>query len=367
MLKLIIPAAIFFLPCIAYPQLTMPPDGGNRVAIAGERVGITDITIHYSRPSVKGREGKIWGGIVPFGFTDLGFGTSKSAPWRAGANENTVIEFTTDVIIEGKPLAAGKYGFFIAVDSSKCTLIFSRNYTSWGSFFYTPEEDALRVNVQQQVQEKSTEWLTYSFEGQDGNSVVVALYWERWKIPFSVEVDYVTTQLESFRRELRSDKGFTWTAWRQAAKFCADNNVNLEEALAWSDYAINGPFIGEKNFQTLTTRALVLNKMKKTAEADALIKEALPLGSMNEVHGYARQLLQDGKKQEAFTVFKMNYDKHPGTFTTNMGMTRAYAALGDYKKALQYAEAALPQATDPGNKVNVQSIIEQLKSGKDIN
>ena len=99
----------------AHAQLTSLPSGGNKKASVSERVGLTDITIHYDRPAVKGREGQIWGKLIPVGYTDPGFGTSKAAPWRAGANENTTFEFSTDVKIEGQPLGAGKYGFFIAV------------------------------------------------------------------------------------------------------------------------------------------------------------------------------------------------------------------------------------------------------------
>src|SRR6476646_7907488 len=125
-------------------QLTTLPDGGNKKATVSERVGITDVVISYNRPGVKGREGKIWGQLIPAGFNDLGFGTSKAAPWRAGANENTTIQFSDDVTIEGHNLPAGIYGFFIAAGADTCTLIFSKNYTSWGSFFYEPKEDALR-------------------------------------------------------------------------------------------------------------------------------------------------------------------------------------------------------------------------------
>ncbi len=128
-------------------NLTVPPNGGNKKASVSERVGITDITIHYDRPGVKGREGKIWGNLVQTGFNDLGFGTSKAAPWRAGANENTTITFSTDVMVEGKPLKAGTYGLFVAMGNNDATVIFSNNSTSWGSFFYDPKEDALRVNV----------------------------------------------------------------------------------------------------------------------------------------------------------------------------------------------------------------------------
>src|SRR6201989_2133999 len=146
---------------LAFSQiiLTALPNGGNKKASVTERVGITDVTIQYNRPGVKGREGKIWGQLIPTGYTDQGFGSSKAAPWRAGANENTTIEFSTDVKIEGQPLAAGKYGFFIAYDSSESTLIFSKNSTSWGSFFYNEQEDALRVKVKPVATNKSIEWL----------------------------------------------------------------------------------------------------------------------------------------------------------------------------------------------------------------
>src|SRR5690349_18469999 len=143
--------------------LTMLPSGGNKKAVVGERIGLTDVTIHYDRPGVKGREGKIWGELVNYGFFDQGFGSSKAAPWRAGANENTTIEFTNDVTIEGQPLKAGKYAFFVAVDTSACTLIFSNNATSWGSFYYDDKEDALRVKVKPVQMDKSVEWLKYEF------------------------------------------------------------------------------------------------------------------------------------------------------------------------------------------------------------
>src|SRR5690349_19822362 len=107
--------------------LTTPPSGGNKKASVSERIGLTDVTIHYDRPAVKGREGKIWGGLVYEGFGDLGFGSSKSAPWRAGANENTTIEFSNAVKVEGRLLSAGKYGFFIAYAPTECILIFSKN------------------------------------------------------------------------------------------------------------------------------------------------------------------------------------------------------------------------------------------------
>jgi hypothetical protein len=352
---------------LTHAQLTTLPDGGNNRATISESVGITNVTIKYSRPGVKGREGQIWGKLIPAGLTDQGFGSSKAAPWRAGANENTTIEFNTDVKIEGQDLPAGKYGFFVTYDPNECTLIFSRNSTSWGSFFYDPKEDALQVKVKPMALDNSVERLRYEFKDQQENSATIALEWEKLAIPFRVETDYIKTQLESFRRELRSDKGFRWNAWVQAAQFCIQHKTDLDEALDWANYAVSGAFVGQKNFQTLSTKAQVLNLQGKTAEADAAMKEALPLGQVADIHQYARQLLMQKRTKEAFDAFKLNYDKHPGEFTTNMGMARAWSAMGDSKKALAFLQKAQPQAPDQVNKDNIVKLVKLAEEGKDIN
>ena len=108
------------------PYNSAMQNGYSKKASVAEQVGLTLVTITYHRPSVKGREGKIWGGVVHKGFADQGFGDRKLAPWRAGANENTLIEFDHDVKVEGQPLAKGKYGFFIAYDSLQSILVFSK-------------------------------------------------------------------------------------------------------------------------------------------------------------------------------------------------------------------------------------------------
>lgn len=353
--------------CFAQIPLTVLPSGGNKKASVSERIGLTDVTIRYDRPGVKGREGKVWGQLVPVGFTDPGFGSSKSAPWRAGANENTVFEFSTDVKIEGQALPAGKYGFFIAYDPAECTLIFSKNSTSWGHYYYDPKEDALRVKVKPQVLDKSVEWLKYEFMNQTENAATVALQWEKLSVPFRIEVDYINTQLESFRKELRTEKGFIWQSWEQAANWCLQRNVNLEEALLWADSATSAGFGGDKSFQAASTKAQLLQKVGRGEEAAAVMKKALPVASMNEVHQYGRQLIGMKQPKAAFDVFKSNFEKFPNQYTTLMGMTRGYSAIGDFKNALKYANLALAVAPDQPNKTSVLSIIEKLKEGKDIN
>lgn len=357
---------LFFSPTL-FAQLTMPPHGGNKKASVSERIGITDVTINYDRPAIKGREGKIWNGLVHSGFKDLGFGTSKAAPWRAGANENTTITFTTDVKIEGKDIKAGTYGFFVAMGIGEATLIFSNNHSSWGSFYYDPKEDALRISVKTVPLSESVERLKYEFMDETESSATVALIWERLEIPFKIEVDYVKTQMESFGNELRGYKGLSDESWQQAAQFAADHNVNLKEALEWSDRALTSVFIGEKNFKNYATKAEILNKLGKTKDADEAMKTAMSLASMEELHQYGRHLLQLQRNKEALEIFKANFQKSGNTYTTYIGLARGYAAVGDYATALKNAKLGLLKATNPAEKDVVDKLIADLKEVKGVN
>jgi tetratricopeptide (TPR) repeat protein len=347
--------------------LTQLPSGGNKKAFVGERIGLTDVSIHYDRPAVKGREGKIWGGLVHVGFVDQNFGSSKAAPWRAGANENTTIEFSNDVKIEGQPLKKGRYGFFIAYTPAEATLIFSNNASSWGSYYYNEKEDALRVKVKPVANSNSVEWLKYEFQNQTENAATVALQWEKLTIPFRVETDYIKDQIASFQNELRTERGFHYLAWQQAAQWCLQRGVNLEQALQWSDSASGPYFGGDRVFQTKATKAQILQKLGRGEEATAIMRAALPNADMQELHGYARSLLAQKKTKEAMEVFQLNYKKNPAQFTTLIGLSRGYSATADYKNALKFAEQALPMAPDNANKMAVTAMIEKLKKGQDVN
>src|SRR5215217_5624721 len=171
---------LFAVPMYAQvPYNSAVPNGYTKKAVVSEQVGLTQVTITYHRPAVKGREGKVWGELVPKGFVEQGFGNGKLTPWRAGANENTVIEIANDAKVEGYPLTKGKYGLFIAYDPLECIIIFSKRSDAWGSFFYDEKDDALRVKVKPQPIEESVEHLKYEFSDQTPNSAVIALAWEK--------------------------------------------------------------------------------------------------------------------------------------------------------------------------------------------
>src|SRR6185295_10399496 len=229
-------------------QMEVPPSGGNPRARITEEVGITDISIKYSRPDVSGREGKIWGDLVSYGFTTPNFITgTNTSPWRAGANENTTISFEHDVKLEGKDVKAGVYGLHFAVWPDSVVLILSNQANAWGSFYYEEKDDALRVTVRQVKQEKSTEWLKYEFINHKEKSCTIAMFWEKWMIPFTVEVDVENIVLASLRDQAKSQKGFNSSNLIQACQYCFNKNINLEEALGWAQRAITG-IGGQKSY-----------------------------------------------------------------------------------------------------------------------
>jgi len=349
-------------------QLTSLPRGGNKRASVTEQIGITDVMIRYSRPGVKKREGHIWGELIPMGYSQLGYGFKNPAPWRAGANENTSIEFSTDVTVDGHTLPAGKYGFFVAYGPGECTLIFSKNSSSWGNFFYDSTEDALRIKVKTRHTEQNVEWLKYEFADQTSSTAIILLQWEKVAIPFTVGVDVIKTQLASFRKELRGDKALPgyWQAWNQAATFCLVNNTNLEEGLKWADSSISRIFDGSRNFETWQVKAAILDSLGRKSEAAVAIKKAFEYVDDLQGYAYGETLISAKRTQEAMEIFKLIYDKFPNSLFTIIGMASGYSAQGDYKKALDFAQRALPLAKG-GNKIEIEKNIRDLQNGKDMN
>ena len=347
-------------------MMRLPETNVNYKCKTARTIGVTNIEINWNAPGVKGREGKIWGtDIAWYGFKVMGFGSYTASPWRAGADECTTISFSTDVMINGKWLAAGKYAFFIALNADSCTLIFNKNTNEWGSYFYKSEMDVLRVTtIQQKDLKESKERLEYTFSKQTVKSVEVDLEWERWRIPFTVEVDLVSTTLAYIRSQMSGAAGFDPPSLESAAGWCLQNNVNLDEALVWINSAVDPNLGGINSFKALSTKAGLLNRQNKQEEAAKLMKTAMDNGNVNDIHSYGRQLLAENKKVEAMEVFEFNYKKFNGAWPTNAGLMRGYSAMGDLKKALQYGKAALEQAPSEEIKKIIANAVETLSKGK---
>ncbi len=338
-----------------------------------QNIGPVHVSVEYSGPAVHGpdgtdRHGQIWGKLVPWGMVNLGFGTAKESPWRAGANENTVFTVSHDVMVQGKPLAAGRYGLHMIPGQDEWTIIFSKNSSAWGSFFYEPSQDALRVATKAHKNDYH-EWLTYEFTVRRPTEATVELQWEDLAIPFTVKVENADDiYIARLRDELTNTPGFSEQGFDAAAQYCVQANTHLEQGLEWADAAINRPFIGVKNFSTYSTKALVLTKMGRDADADKVMQEALhlPGTTPQEIHGYGRQLIGAKKYDEALVVFKYNAERNNGAWPTTVGLARGYSAVGDLKQALEYAQKALAQAPDDPNRKAVGDMIKNLSDGKPI-
>jgi hypothetical protein len=339
---------------------------GSKMASVSEQIGITDVRIDYSRPGVKGREGKIWGNEVQYGFVDFHYGTSKAAPWRAGANENTTFECSTDVTIEGQPLPAGKYGFFVAMGPDRATLVFSRDNNAWGSFYYDSTNDILRVQVPVIKASESVEWLKYEFGKETDSSAIITLQWEKMKIPFTVGVDLKKTRLAAYQYAFNSGSFYEyWQNMQQAADFCLENDIDLEEGLRWADRSIR-TYFGEANFSTLSTYSGLLEKAGRKHESDSVLKLAFAKGTTRDIYFYGQKLIRMKQFKQAIEVYKLNYEKDPKDMSANFGMAKASAMTGNKAEALKFVDKSIQLAGDQSTKNYFDKVKQAIIDGKDV-
>lgn len=326
--------------------LDLPRDSQRAEVI--QKIGITNITILYHRPLVKGR--KVFGTLEPYGKV-----------WRAGANENTIIEFSDPVTVEGKTLAKGIYGLHMIPGESDWTVIFSKNSSSWGSFSYKEAEDTLRVTVKSHPDEMH-EALTYDFDDPKPNAVTIVMRWDKIAVPFKVEVNTNEAVEQSLQNQLRGRVQYEWQSWDEAATYLADNKMNPEEALKDADHSIQV----EERFENLMTKARILDTLNRKDEATTARNKALDMGTAIQIHVYGRQLQIQGKTEDAFNVFRTNVKKYPDNWLVHSEVARMACAKGDFDTAVKEMKIAAAGATDP-NKPAFEGLVKRLEAKEDIN
>ena len=351
----------------------LPPSGNNQKASVTQYIGPVRIDIEYSSPAVHGpngkdRRGEIWGKLVPYGLTDLGFGNGKPGPWRAGANENTVFSVSNDVNIEGKTLPAGRYGLHMIAGPEEWTVIFSKDANAWGSFYYEADHDQLRVTVKPHKHEYR-EYLTYEFPVRKPDQAVAELQWEELAVPWTIKVEDIDSlYISKIKENLTNVQGFGWRGWVAASQFLVSRNTHLDLALEWAEIAVSKPNIGEANFTTLSNKAAVLDKLGRGDEAAKTMDAAVHLSTASpfELHQYGRSLLAAKKPKEALAIFELNFQRNGDTWPVHVGLARGYAANGDIPKALEHAKKALAQAPDDLNRNSLKAMVASFESGKNI-
>jgi hypothetical protein len=260
----------------------------SQAASVMQTIGVTDLTINYSRPGVKGRT--IFGDALPeqkaVGEATLDDGNirPKGAPivpwghaWRTGANEATQFIVTDDVLINGQKLPAGSYSLHTIPNKTEWTIIFNSVANQWGSFSYDPAKDTLRVKVKPETANESQEWLAYSIDPVGENSARVNIRWEKLTVPFTVEVkDVKALTLAKARARVAAAKPDDWRTPLQAANYAIQNPDPNDpaEASRWLEQSIKI----KETFQNMWAKARFLDRQGKTAEAIAAGERALVLG-----------------------------------------------------------------------------------------
>ncbi len=324
------------------PQLTLPQP--SQAASVSQTVGLTDITVTYHRPRVKGRE--IWGKVVPYGEV-----------WRAGANENTTIAFSTPVQVEGHALAAGRYGFHTLPSAGTWQLIFSSFDAGWGSYSYAESEDVLRIDVQPEAA-PFAEALLYTFDDATDRETTIALRWEKLRVPFRVTVDTPEMVYQSLKRELRGQAQFFWQPWNQAATTLLTSGVHLDEAMTWVDRSIQL----QKGFANSFTKSRLLAAQGDAAGAKKLIEEALPAANEAELNTYGYQLLGGGAAADAVTIFRENVKRHPKSWNAHDSLAEGLVAAGKKEEAITLYQKALAMAPE-AQKKRIQGVLDGLLKG----
>lgn len=325
---------------VAQPALTLPE--ASPEASVSQKVGLTEIEIRYHRPAVNKRT--VWGDLVPY-----------DEVWRAGANENTTISFSTPVAVNGRPLPAGKYGLHMIPTKGDWTIAFSTVNVAWGSFSYDEKEDALRVTAKP-VAAPFQERLSYRFDDPTDKSVKVAMTWEKVEVPFTVEVDTPSVVIASLRNELRGLPRFGWQGWNGAAAYAMRNKVNLDEALTWVDRSISM----QENFTNLRTKAGILEAKGDTKAAADLRAKAMSIATEADINLYGYQLLGAGKTDEAIEIFRKNVKDHPQSWNTYDSLGEAYGQKGDKKLAAENYRKAQNMTKDPEQKKRIAGILAKM-------
>ncbi len=323
------------------PPLQLP--AASPKASVTQKVGLTDVTVRYSRPAVAGR--KVWGGLVPLGEV-----------WRTGADENTTLSFTSPVTVGGKTLPAGTYGLHTIPGEKEWTVILSTQANAWGSYSYDPKEDAVRFTAVPK-EGPLEERLLFTLADPTDRSVAVTLAWEKLRLSFPVEVDTKAVVLGSLREQLRGLPRFGWQGWNGAAAWCVKNDTALDQAEEW----VNRSISMNRNFTNQSTKAALLEKKGDAKGAAELREKALALATEPELNQYGYQLLGQKKVDEAIRVFERNTKDHPDSWNTWDSLADAWATAGDRKKAVAYYEKALSITEDEEQKKRIRGELAKLQ------
>jgi tetratricopeptide (TPR) repeat protein len=339
-------AALFVAPTPAQGQVALPTPRASPQASVTQLIGLTPVTVNYHRPGVKGRT--IWGGLVPYGQV-----------WRAGANQNTTLGFSSPMTVGGELLAAGTYGLHIIPERDSWTVILNNNSNLWGSMGYSAKQDALRLEVVPQ-DAPFEEWMGFSFAPVDDRSAMLDLRWENLKVSMLLEVDLAESTLaavEAAIEEMGEDPERQSLMLVAAAELSVDNGLDLDRALAWVDRAVEI----KKTFSNLGLKAQLLEKLGRGSEAAPYKAEAWTVASEADLSKVGGQLMAGRRYADAVPVFQLATRSFPKSWKAHDQLGEAYRKSGNAEQAIEAYGRALDLATEDGTRARLEKTIEDLK------
>lgn len=244
----------------ARADLVLPaPSPGASVK---QTIGLTDLTVSYSRPGVKNRV--IWGGLVPY-----------DKPWRTGANAATTLTTTGEISVGGQKLAAGTWSLFTIPGRNEWTFCFTTQKNPFGdSIAFDPKQVVARVTAKPQTGQADEEWMKFGFENMTAQGAELALRWEELRVAVPITIDVNGPVLAACRAAVDSAKADDWRTPLRAATWAFDSGASLTDARAWLDKSL----AISKQHGNLALQARWLMKDGKRAEAIATAKDAIEAG-----------------------------------------------------------------------------------------
>ncbi|ERM83253.1 hypothetical protein P872_16375 [Rhodonellum psychrophilum GCM71 = DSM 17998] len=232
-------------------QIQMPQASPS--AQISQKVGLTDVTVEYSRPSTKGR--KIFGELVPFGEV-----------WRTGANAATLITFSTDVNIERNPLPKGTYALYSIPGKNDWTIIFSKNTKLWGSVGYNQEEDVFRFKVKPGKTGNKYETMEITFVDMTDTGASLSIKWENTRVKFRIETEVDEIVMAEIKAMVIDKEPENPGLYYQAANYYFTTGKDLNTALEWITKSVES----DPKYWTMHLKAKIelgLGMKKEAAES----------------------------------------------------------------------------------------------------
>lgn len=253
-------AALFLLGSMGLNAQELPQPSPS--AKLTQRVGLTDFTVDYSRPGMKGRE--IFGSLVPF-----------NELWRTGANKATALTLSTDAVIGETKVEAGTYSIFTIPSEEAWIFILNKNTELWGTDGYDEEMDVLRMEVEASKIE-SLETFTIDFQNIMGAKAEMVIAWSNMQIAIPIEVDIQKQAIANIEMALRnSDKEDLWRVNRNAATYYSRNDIDQEKAMKFINTSLE---LNPKSWYSVLVKAEVMYNSGMAKEAIKTAKEAMEMG-----------------------------------------------------------------------------------------